>query len=194
MQSDDNLIRRAQNGDLEAFEEIVHRYDRRVLALTLRYTQDEDEAKDVYQEIFMRVHRALPKFRFRSRFSTWLHRIAVNACHTHRRRSQRERIFSLDEPVETSEGATGAVREMAADEANSEDRVFNRELSRQIRAALEDLSPRQRLVFILRHYHDFKLREIAAMLRCAEGTVKRHLFAATHRMRQRLQSELNEGV
>ncbi len=191
MQSDETLILRAQRGDVEAFEQIVHRYDQRILALALRYTQDPDEAKDVYQEVFMRVYRALPRFQFRSQFATWLHRIAVNVCFTQRRQLQRRSHLSLDEPRGAA-GTGASWGEMILDERTGEDRVLVDELSSQIHDALRELSPTQRLVFILRHYHDFKLREIAAMLRCAEGTVKRHLFTATRRMRRQLQTRLSE--
>ncbi len=194
MLTDDSLVQRAREGDIEAFEQIVRRYDRRILSLALRYTQDGDEAKDIYQEVFMRVYRALPRFQFRSQFSTWLHRIAVNVCYTHQRRTQRRQTLSLDAPQEFRNQPEGAWREPADDAPSGEDLMIDQELSWQIRTALNQLSPKQRLVFILRHYHDFKLREIAAMLRCAEGTVKRHLFAATQRMRRNLNIELNEGI
>ncbi len=191
--NDESLILRAQQGDTEAFEQIVHRYDRRILALALRYTQDPDEAKDVYQEVFMRVYRALPRFQFRSQFTTWLHRIAVNVCHTHHERRQRRPMVSLDQPLD-GPASEGPRIDLVSEAGSGEDGVLQEELSGQIRQALQQLSPKQRLVFVLRHYHDFKLREIAAMLRCAEGTVKRHLFTATQRMRQHLRTQLSEGI
>ena len=75
---DDQLIVVAQKGDTGAFEDLVCRYDKQVMSIAMSYCSDEDAAKDVYQEVFLRVYRALPRFQFKSQFSTWLYRIVVN--------------------------------------------------------------------------------------------------------------------
>ena len=98
MNSNDNeLIMKAQQGDRAAFEELVQRYDRKVLSIALSFTRNSEDAKDVYQEVFLRVHRALPRFQFRSKFSTWLHRVTTNVCLTHKSRSRDHLFDSLDE-------------------------------------------------------------------------------------------------
>lgn len=185
MANDQTLILQAQRGDMAAFETLVQRYDKRVLAMAMSYVGDPDDAKDVYQEIFLRVYRALPRFEYRSKFSTWLYRIVVNVCNTHHTRRSRWKSVSLDRGAgeEASEGSLVDV--IAADES-TDGRLMATELSEQIGQALGSLSPRQRLVFILRHYHGFKIREIASMMDCAQGTVKRHLFTATHKLRDQL--------
>lgn len=182
---EERLVVQAQRGDMRAFEELVHRYDGKVLSIAIDYTGDADEAKDVYQEVFIRVFRALPRFRRRSSFSTWLYRIAVNVCKTHHSRRLKRKQVSLDQGLEYEDGSVSRLD--LPDEANDAERTtLNSELARHMRMAIDGLSPKQKLIFTLRHYHGFKLREIAEMMRCAEGTVKRHLFTATQRLRERL--------
>lgn len=189
MANDQTLILQAQRGDMAAFETLVQRYDKRVLAMAMSYVGDPDDAKDVYQEVFLRVYRALPRFEYRARFSTWLYRIAVNVCNTHHTRRNRWKSVSLDKGTAgTSESPLVDV--LAAGESTDSE-LMATELSGQIRQALNSLSPRQRLVFILRHYHGFKIREIASMMDCAQGTIKRHLFSATHKLRGEL-SEIHD--
>ena len=177
------LILEAQKGDGPAFEELVYRYDRKVLKLAVSYTNDEEDAKDVYQEVFIRVFRALPGFRFESRFSTWLYRIVVNVCLSHKSRAQNRECESLDFEDENGEGRSF---DPVSDDLPSDQKALSSEISRHVRAALEVLSPQQRLVFTLRHYEGYKLKEIAALMNCAEGTVKKYLFTATERLRRQL--------
>jgi RNA polymerase sigma factor (sigma-70 family) len=91
-----DLIQRAKRGDMGAFEQLVYRYDKQVLSIAARYVQSSEDAKDIYQEVFMRVHRSLSRFQLRSRFSTWLFRITTNVCLSHRSRRKRHMHTSLD--------------------------------------------------------------------------------------------------
>ncbi len=186
--ADSDLIVKAQSGDLQAFEQLVRRYDRRVLTIAASYVQSSDDAKDIYQEVFLRVYRALPKFELRSEFSTWLYRIATNVCLSHRSHSRRHRHVSFDD--EGSEDAENP-HPVVAEPATNPD-VGRREIARRVQGALTGLSPQQRLVFTMRHYEGYKLREIAEILELAEGSVKKYLFEATARMRAQLGDLLDE--
>lgn len=189
--SDSELVYRAQQGDQGAFEQLVFRHDKKVLALASRYVSSSDDAKDIYQEVFIRVYRGIKRFRFKSEFSTWLHRIAVNVCLTHRSRSRSSTHVSLEEGVEgeideahpalMTDGA-GGLPDASAMSAEIADRVED---------AMRTLSPRQRMVFTLKHMQGYRLREIASMMNCTEGTVKRYLFDATARMRSYLKDALS---
>lgn len=184
---DNELVLRSQRGDMLAFEELVCRYDRRVMGMAMNYTNNLDDAKDIYQEVFIRVHRALDRFQFKAQFSTWLYRIATNVCLTWKSRKTRRHFISIDRSLELAETDPAALcPEQLAVAPGSESRALSNEIAQSISEALEVLSPQQRLVFILRHYEGHKLREIAEMLECAEGTVKKHLFIATERMREQL--------
>lgn len=183
---DSELIAQAQRGDVMAFEQLVYRYDKRVLSMAMAYVSDPEDAKDLYQEVFLRAYRALPKFEFRSQFSTWLYRIATNVCLTHRARQKQHAHASLDEEFDDENTNPHALSDVLASEATSDEHTLNTEIAMQVQKALNALSPQQRLVFTLRHYEGYKLKDIADMMECAEGTVKKYLFTATERMRERL--------
>ena len=185
---DVDLVRRAQEGDILAFEQLVFRHDKKVLSIAARYVTSADDAKDIYQEVFLRVYRSLKKFRFKSEFSTWVHRITVNVCLTHRSRSRRTmQTVRLDDRNEEDGEAHGEPRDPGE---GPDHQAVNAEISSRIEKALDLLSPKQRMVFTLRHYEGYRLHEIASMMGCMEGTVKRYLFTATRRMRDQLKDAL----
>ena len=184
--SDGELIQLAQAGNLSAFEQLVQRYDRRVLTIAASY-----DAKDIYQEVFLRVYRSLGKFESRSEFSTWLYRITTNVCLSHRSRAKRHQHESLAGETDEEDGAYHAERAVA--ERTTDGEVHRREITERVAGALKVLSPRQRLVFTLRHYEGFKLREIADLMNVAEGSVKKYLFEATTRMRGELTDLIEEA-
>ncbi len=184
--SDQELIVKAVDGDMIAFEELVHRYDRQVLSMAAHYVSSSEDAKDIYQEVFLRVYRGLPRFKFRSEFSTWLYRIATNVCISHRSRRRRHHHSSLTGADEEDESIPH--REVREGEAGTptDQSTLDAEVRRKITNALNHLSPKERMVFTLRHYEDRKLKDIAAYMGCREGTVKKYLFTATRKMRDQL--------
>ena len=179
--TDEELIERSISGNSTAFEQLIYRYDQTVINIAARYTQSADDAKDIYQETFIRVFRSLSKFQRKSEFSTWIYRIATNVCLTHKEKKMRNASVPID-----GDDEEGLKKEHAVSEQRTDDRLHGNEITRRIDAALLDLSPQQRLVFTLRHYQDYKLKDIAVMMNCAEGTVKKYLFDATQKMRMRL--------
>lgn len=186
---DRELILRAQRGDVAAFEQLVFRYDRQVLNIAASYVNNAEDAKDVYQEVLLRVYRSLRTFQFRSEFSTWLYRITTNVCLTHRSRRKRHAHTSLDHEMESDDAQPHPLSETLSHEATTDQHAVNTEISTRVQEALEQLSPKQKMVFTLRHYQGYKLKEIAAMMDCTEGTVKKYLFTATQRMREQLKEE-----
>ncbi len=188
--SEKDLILKAKNGDAMAFEKLVHRYDRQVFSMAAHYVSNAEDAKDIYQEVFLRVYRALPKFEFRSEFSTWLFRITTNVCLTHRTRRGKHQHASLrageGEDDDTSHHAAHVAREdRQADEA-----ILRGELGASINRALDVLSAKERMVFTLRHFDGLKLREIADVMNIVEGTVKKYLYTATQKVRKELKEYL----
>lgn len=185
--SDTDLINKAQDGDESAFNELVCRYDRNVLALTLKYVNDRDDAKDIYQEVFLRVFRGLKNFKFKSEFSTWLYRITVNVCLTFIKSGKKQSMIRINSDMENDDidYIVGS-----DDKANSPDELLSRnEFTDNVKEALEKLSPKQKMIFVLKHFEGYKIREIASMIDCGEGTVKKYLFEANHKLRDQL-SEL----
>ena len=184
--SDTDLIIQAQKGDQSAFEELVYRYDRNVLSVAMKYANDEDDAKDLYQEVFIRVYRGLKNFRFQSEFSTWLFRITTNVCLTYKSRSKEHLRVSINKNFDDEESELSATEELIYDGSSPEEISSGTDLGEIVNAAVESLSPKQKMTFILKHYEGYKIREIAEMLNCKEGTVKKYLFDAVKNLRKKL--------
>jgi RNA polymerase sigma-70 factor (ECF subfamily) len=184
-----DLIIKAQKGDSSAFEELIYKYDKNVLSLALKYVGSSDDAKDIYQEVFIRVFKSLKNFQFRSEFSTWLYRITTNVCLTFKKAKNRYSSVSIYDEDETG---NSEFKEFKSDEKSSpHSYTENSELSKVLNDALENLSPKQKLSFILKNYEGYKIREIAVMLDCGEGTIKKYLFDANSKMRKYLNEFYN---
>jgi len=182
------LVRKAQAGDRLAFEELVRRYDRDVLRLAMNLVRRVEDARDIYQESFLRVYRNLYRFRFECSFYTWLYRIVTNVAldHLRRRTSRREDQAPVAEDTESgTRDFFDRQPEMRA-AANPERSLLGRELGAQIASALERLSSRERVVFEMKHYQGLKLRAIGDLLGTSEETVKNSLFRATRKLRASL--------
>ena len=179
----DSLIRAAQRGDQDAFEQLVRAHDQSMLRLAMNLLRSPDDARDVYQEAFLRVYRNLDSFRFDCSFHTWLYRIVTNICLDQlRKRKVRKEESAV---VETSDGPIDRMEVFAeeAAHANPERTLWNRELKQRIETALQDLTPRERMVFELRHYQGMRLRNIGETLGTTEEAAKNCLFRATQKMR-----------
>ena len=184
--NDTELIMQTQRGNMDAFEQLVQRYDKRVLTIAAGYVNSSDDAKDIYQEVFIRVYKGLSKFQYKSEFSTWLFRITTNVCLSHRMRGRRHTHTSLDQEVNDEDGQPHALKETLTDNTAADQQTHDAEISMRVEQALKTLSPRQKMVFSLKHYEGYKLKEIAEMMNCGEGTVKKYLFEATARLRKQL--------
>jgi RNA polymerase sigma-70 factor (ECF subfamily) len=184
---DDDLIRAAQAGERTAFDALVRRYDRSVLRLALHMLGNEQDAQDVHQEAFIKAYRHLSNFRFECSFYTWLYRIVTNLCldQLRRRKSRRE------DPATVLDGSGEELDLMASvqDEramANPARELDRKNMGIAIQSALDELTPRERMVFELKHYQGLKLRTIGEMLSTTEETAKNTLFRATRKLRARL--------
>jgi len=184
--TDTDLIISAQKGDALAFEELIYRYDNNVLSLVFKYVRDADEAKDLYQEIFIRVYRGLKNFQHKSEFSTWLFRIATNVCFTHKSREKRNRTVSLNENYDDERQENYYESSIADENSTPDKRLEDIEVDMNIQKALELLSPKQKMSFVLKHYEGYKIKEIAEIMDCKEGTIKKYLFDAVHKLRLEL--------
>ena len=183
-----SLVRKAQAGDRLAFEELVRRYDRDVLRLALNLVHKREDARDIYQESFMRVYRNLHRFRFECSFYTWLYRITTNVAldYLRRRTSHREDQAPV---LEDAEGGTYDFFDRQPEtsaSSNPEKQVLGQELGAKIQEAMKRLSPRERTVFEMKHYQGLRLRAIGDLLGTSEETVKNSLFRATRKLRESL--------
>jgi len=183
MEAEDELIYRAQAGDQRAFAELMRKYDKRVYCLIYDLLGNTADTQDAFQETFLRVFRHLDSFRMQSKFSTWLVRTAINTAIDHLRRRKIRHFWSLDavQLSEPKEVDSAFIEQTQADRA-AEESDFWRQVNRLVRK----LPARQSSVFTLRHFHGYKISEIAAILQISEGTVKNALFRATQTMQKSL--------
>ena len=183
------LVAEAQAGNTAAFEALVHRYDRDVLRLALNLMKRPEDARDVYQEAFLKVYRNLHRFRFECSFYTWLYRIVTNVCLDHLRRRQARPEDQAPESHAGLEETGNDFFERQREQRPSLDperRFVAKEIQAQINCAMQRLSPRERIVFEMKHYQGLKLRAIGDALGTTEETVKNSLFRATRKLRNEL--------
>ena len=174
------LIQAAQAGNKAALRELFEQNKRRLYGLAFQYTKNAEDAEDILQETFIKAFRSLASYRIEKEggFGAWLFRIGVNASIDYLRRHKARR-------AEAGEEALRAVPAQGSDVDPEEVRRLN-ECKERIRASLDALSAKQRMVFLLRHEQQFSIREIARHLSCTEGSVKTHLFRAVAALRVRL--------
>jgi RNA polymerase sigma-70 factor (ECF subfamily) len=178
------LVREAQRGNRAAFEELVRHYDGAVLRLAMHLTGSDHEAQDIYQEAFLKAYKSVGNFRFECSFYTWIYRIVTNLCLDHLRKRT---VRKEDAPVAVdSQGEQYDVLEQVPDgraASNPERELMTRELGKRINHALDRLTPRERMVFELKHYQGLKLRTVGEILNTTEETAKNTLFRATQKLR-----------
>ena len=184
------LVVEAQAGNRAAFEELVRRYDRDVLRLALNLMKRPEDARDDYQESFLKVYRNLHRFRFECSFYTWLYRVVTNVCLDHlRRRQARPEDQAPEIQMNRQEEGTRDFFEVQREQRptlDPERSLMGKEIRARLAKAMERLSPRERVVFEMKHYQGLKLRAIGDALGTTEETVKNSLFRATRKLRQEL--------
>lgn len=179
------LIRAAQRGDRAAFERLIRAYDRGVLRLALNLLRSVEDAQEVYQETFLRAFRSLSSFRADSNFQTWLYRIASNVCLDYlRKRKVRREAPPAEEDERGSDRLVNVAEQRP--EADPERVLANRKLAERLEEALAGLTPRERMVFELRHYHGLRLKAIGTIMGASEEAAKTCLYRATQKLRSAL--------
>jgi RNA polymerase sigma-70 factor (ECF subfamily) len=185
---DHSLVRAAQAGDHAAFEKLVYVHAQAVLRLALSITGSHNVAQDIHQETFMKVYKRLDGFRFECTISTWIYRIVTNLCLDYLRRN---RTRAEDSTTEVQlENLINQISEGRPVD-NPEQQLLLRELRVQISRALRRLTPRERMVFELKHLHGMKLRTVSEILNCSEPATKTSLFRATKKLRTHLAAYTN---
>ena len=187
--TDQQLVQRAQRGDLRAFDLLVLKYQGRIVALVSRYVSDAGEVEDVTQEAFIKAYRALGKFRGDSAFYTWLYRIAANAAKNHL--VAKGRRPGADATIEDAEGFDegGMVSESASPEALA----MGNQLAEVVESALSALPDELRAALMLREFDGLSYDDIADVLGCPVGTVRSRIFRAREAVDQRVKEQISGG-
>ena len=165
--SDAELMRRFQNDDSKAFEEIFNRYESRLLGFFISFLSNKQEAEDLLHDFFIKIIEKKHLYNPQFALQPWLFKIASNQAKSYIKKLKR---LPLDEinSVELPEFESGANRKL---------------IQKNIRTALKELDDTHRITFILRHYNNLSVKEIAQILECKEGTVKSRLFTANQRLK-----------
>ena len=180
------VVQSAQQGNMEAFRMLFEQNRKRIFLLAYQYTKNKEDAEDILQETFTKTYNYLDKYKIEneSNFSSWVYRIGINCSIDYlRRKKQKKENFSDWDKWEKT---------MGSDRSNPENTVGLEQLREKINQLVEGLSPRQRMVFILKHYQQFSIKEIAEYLDCSEGSVKKQLFRAVSTIRSPLKKYLWE--
>ncbi len=181
--SDEQLVDKFKKGSEEAFEGLVDRYEKRVYTLAYRFTGNHADAGDLAQEVFIRVYRALPKFRAESSFSTWIYKVAANVCRDELRKQRRRKTVSL----ENIQAAQGEIA-IADNSQSPEEFVERRDLQVRVQRYIDQLNEEQRLILLLREMQELSYEEIAEVLECSLGTVKSRLSRARSALKNKMKA------
>ena len=179
--TDEELVARSRTGDMDSFNQLILRWERPIYALAYRVIGQEEDARDVAQETFLRAFRALPGFKGQAKFSSWIYRIALNLCRDWIRRKRRTPVSQMPEDLDLSELAA----ERGASES-VEDLVARRELSAVVEEVMALLPEEQRTAVILKEYHGMTFQEIADLQGCPLSTVKTRLYQGLSVLRKHL--------
>jgi RNA polymerase sigma-70 factor, ECF subfamily len=184
--SSENLMARVAKGDDDAFEILVGRHQTSILNLVYRFIGDRTQAKDLAQEVFLKVWQAAKSYEAKAKFTTWIYRITANLCFNELKSSRRKKWFSFYR-YDEDEGNT--IEETLSDGSpTAENLLLARERSRQISDALQSLPVNQRMAMILKRYDDLSYQEIAKILNCSVSAVESLLVRAKRNLQEKLKN------
>jgi RNA polymerase sigma-70 factor (ECF subfamily) len=183
LDDEQELLARIRSEDAGAFQVLVDRYKRQIYYLGLDLTGNHHDAEDLAQDVFLKAFQSIRNFRGDSRISSWLHRIAVNAHIDSKRKKSTNMTISYDDP-DDDPGRFAAPEDSPTH--NPQRKAEANRVQEDIEVALQCLTPRERMVFVLRHYQDLALKEIAEAMNISEGTVKSFLFRAIKKLQKSL--------
>ena len=192
-QSDLELVSRYRKGDQRAFELLVKRYQRKVYSLAYGIVHNPEDALDISQEAFVKVHRYIDKFKGSASFYTWLYRIVVNLCIDHLRRAGRAHNVEYDDAIDRSRGVLAATAIVPSRQGTNPSAAYqDKEILHHVQAGLEQLSENHRAVIIMREIEGLSYKEMAKIMECSKGTIMSRLFHARKRLQAYLLEALNE--
>ena len=183
-ESEEELIKRCQRGEWQAFEELVERKRQRIFWIAYQITGDEEGALDVTQEIFIKLWKLIGKFRLGTRFDTWLYRMVVNRSIDYLRK--RKRVAGGIPPVE------GKAEELPSIQPDAERKLLVKELQEVFNHLSARLPPKQRAAFVLREIHGFSIREIAKIMTATQSTIRNNLWLAKRFLREQMERHFPE--
>lgn len=180
---DESLIHKSQQGDVEAFEQLIEKYEKKVYTIAYRMMGNHEDASDLAQEALIKVYRSIKNFRGEAAFSTWLYHVVSNVCKDYLRK-KRLQTTSIDESVQY--GTESIEKQFEADTPQPQDVVEQKELQESMQKVISDLPEDYRLVLVLREFMNLSYEEIAYQLNINMGTVKSRLSRARKLLRDKI--------
>ena len=185
MEQEQQLINQAKSGNIQAFQQLVEKYSRKLYAAAYRILNDQGMAEDCVQEVFVKIYQKINSFDERSKFSTWLYSVTVNTAIDIQRKVAKH--------VNSHVGESPDFDQMSAEQSNTpEGEHWNRNISEQTQRALMQLGEDIRIAFLLRHHEERSIEEISQILDLNPNTVKNRIFRAVSRLREILEPRLSE--
>jgi RNA polymerase sigma-70 factor (ECF subfamily) len=183
LSSEEELVKQAQAGETDAFCLLAEAYERRIYSLAFHYTRERQDAEDLSQEVWLKAYRALASFRYESSFYTWLRKITINCFLNHRRTKsfhwlKQAESVGIEAQANTNDAGSSAV--------GLETTLQNHLIVERVMQALSDVTPQQRLIFLLKHQEGMTYEEISRELGCSPGTVKKSVARTVAKLRERL--------
>lgn len=178
------LAEKICQGDLLAFRELVEKFKKKIFYISYDFLKDHHEAEDISQEVFIKIFRSIEKFKKDAKMSTWIYQITVNTCIDALRKKKAKPAIQIDEgkPVEYWAEDSILSAKIGSPESCAEASL----LQIKIQQALHKISDKERAVFIMRHYNELTINEIADVMKISSGTVKSFLFRGLQKLRKEL--------
>ncbi len=189
---DQELVKLTQDGDRKAFRILMERYQRKIYAVAYGFLRNQEDALDVVQEAFIKVHRYIGKFQGNSGFYTWLYRIVANLCIDHIRRKKRHRDVEFDDGIrhDDRESATGTDLTHLTQLGDPRELMRRKEILSAVHESMDHLSDKHRAVIVMREFQGMSYEEMATAMQCSKGTIMSRLFHARKNMQKLLQQRL----
>ena len=182
--ADDKLLELSKSGDIEAFEQLISLYEKKVYTIAYRFMGNHEDASDLAQEAMLKAYRAVKKFRGDASFKTWLYHITANVCRDELRKRSKRKETSLDEPLVFEEGE---VTRETPDWTNVPEQVYeDKELQVYLHGLIQALTPDYKMVVVMREIQGFSYEEISQQLDCSLGTVKSRLSRARKMLKDKI--------
>ncbi len=185
---DSALIKKCKNGDIQAFESLINAYQKKAYNIALRIMANEEDAKDMAQEAFIRIYKSIMNFREESSFSTWIYRIVTNVCLDEVRKRKNSATISIDAAI--SIDGIETKYELCCDKETPEDIYEKTEKKEIILGAINELSEEYKGAIVLRDIEGFSYEEIATIMNCSIGTVKSRINRARNILKDKLHNRL----
>jgi RNA polymerase sigma-70 factor (ECF subfamily) len=187
-EQDNMLIKRAKNGDVEAYEDLVRAYYKTVFNIALRMFSNNEDASDITQEVFIKIYKSIGTFEGKSSLKTWIYRITTNLCLDEFRSRKNMKVVSFDEQIEQSNDRYNI--EFKTESITPESNLLKKEVKEALNIAITELPKDLRIALILRDVQNLSYEEISSFLKCPQGTVKSRISRARQLLRKKLSKKV----